>query len=1123
MLNLENRASRKLFNLVLFFSFFTCVFNTYSQQVTLSKQEYYDKTLAMLIGTCGGVITGYEYLKVYNTPNGFYQPGATVKQPVEFLLGLPDDWFILLNGTLGGTTKDEYNYFSNYQPGIIYSDDDQHVEVFNQHILEQYGPSVAFEDIKKEWITHDLRDFGGTADALGLINSKNLIAPLMGQREHGNYGHWLPECYIEHEMVGANFPGMPNKAAEYVAKFASMSGQGENLLWGQYWAAAHAIAYFETDARVVVEKALGVLPQNCYAREMYDIAVSLHQKYPNDWRAAVRELWNDHRRGVYAVGSDKVHLQPEVNHGLGLLAVFYGENDYMETLKICSLAGGDGDCTAANLCGMMGIIKGMSGTPQAFVDNIYANGNGKWINDLNHALHMNKDFPVEHKFTDLTSLFQRNMERMLWAYGGTVTGGNYTVNRETANLPSIATQNWDFEMGDFTNWNVWGSAGNGNAVFVERQCNNGTKACFAATGEYKGTVITGSDQDDAKLYQTVTGLTPGGTYKVEARMNSTAGRQARFYADNYGGPYIYTSIYNHLSDFPYRYLYVTLSPNSTSMDVGMHTPPTTNPGKWANLDDIVITQVPTLPSSSYEAENAVLNAVRLYNSSSASGGSYVGGIDSNTSSIEFQNVSASYSGEHMVRIFYANATTSMGLHQLQVNGVSLGNVEYPDSGPWGQFSQNFIEAPVRLNEGSNTIKLTRVANYAEIDKIEVLAAFDGNKPADDSGILTGGVYKIINRNSNKSLDLGSSGQNNGDNLLQWDYFGSNNQKFRLEEVSHGVYAIYPLHSNKSLDVLGVSMANGATVVQWDYLGGGNQQWAVVSTGDGFFKLINNNSGKVMEVADASGQNGADVRQWQYTGGAHQQWKLEKLADPAPNQVVSGGVYRMINKMSSKSLDIDAMSQNNLAQLIQWEYLGNLNQQYKVELTNGGFYRITPMHSGKALEIENSLTTNGAFVKQFDYWGGHNQQWSIIPESNGYYKIINRHSGKVMDVLGLNTNNGAKVGQWDFVGGDSQLWRFERDFSKPSGFAREESPESELDSQFNVFPNPTEGKLTVQLPKLQSQINVKLLTIDGKELLNKDYENTQQIELETSSLGHQGMILLKISSGDYSRCEKILLK
>ncbi len=262
---LSNKTSKSsplttLFVCLMSLCFLLTTLPVFSQTQTLSKQQYRDKTLAMILGSIGGALTGYEYLNVYNTPNGYYQPGATQKVPKEPLLGMPDSWLILLNGTLGGTTKDEHNYGSWFTEGKMNSDDDQHIDFFNQFLLNKYGPGISYQDIKNEWMEKQVSDFGGGQGAIEVMRDKNLMAPQCGHRDHGNSGHWLPECYIEHEMMGAAFPGMPNKSVEFTERFSSITGEGENVQWGYYWAAAHSVAFFETDIRTTVVKALGMLP-----------------------------------------------------------------------------------------------------------------------------------------------------------------------------------------------------------------------------------------------------------------------------------------------------------------------------------------------------------------------------------------------------------------------------------------------------------------------------------------------------------------------------------------------------------------------------------------------------------------------------------------------------------------------------------------------------------------------------------------------------------------------------------------------------------------------------------------------------------------------------------------------
>ena len=50
-------------------------------------------------------------------------------------------------------------------------------------------------------------------------------------------------------------------------------------------------------------------------------------------------------------------------------------------------------------------------------------------------------------------------------------------------------------------------------------------------------------------------------------------------------------------------------------------------------------------------------------------------------------------------------------------------------------------------------------------------------------------------------------------LIQWDYWGGGNQRFRLDPVGDGFYRIMLEHSGKCLDVAGISAANGAPIIR----------------------------------------------------------------------------------------------------------------------------------------------------------------------------------------------------------------------------------------------------------------------------------------------------------------------
>ena len=72
-----------------------------------------------------------------------------------------------------------------------------------------------------------------------------------------------------------------------------------------------------------------------------------------------------------------------------------------------------------------------------------------------------------------------------------------------------------------------------------------------------------------------------------------------------------------------------------------------------------------------------------------------------------------------------------------------------------------------------------------------------------------------------------NGQGRGGAIVQiWPSNNNNCQKWTITPVGNGVYKLLNVNSGKALDVNGGSTANGAKIIQWDYLGANNQQWLI---------------------------------------------------------------------------------------------------------------------------------------------------------------------------------------------------------------------------------------------------------------------------------------------------------
>ncbi len=142
----------------------------------------------------------------------------------------------------------------------------------------------------------------------------------------------------------------------------------------------------------------------------------------------------------------------------------------------------------------------------------------------------------------------------------------------------------------------------------------------------------------------------------------------------------------------------------------------------------------------------------------------------------------------------------------------------------------------------------------------------------NTGIVSGGTYKLINRNSGKALDVTNSSTANGGDVVQWTSGTGNNQKWVVTNMSNG-YKLINVNSGKALDVNNSSTADGGDVIQWTDNGQNNQRWNFVDLGNGYYNLVNVNSGKLLDVDHSSTADGGNVLQWSSNGGTNQQWQL----------------------------------------------------------------------------------------------------------------------------------------------------------------------------------------------------------------------------------------------------------
>ena len=146
--------------------------------------------------------------------------------------------------------------------------------------------------------------------------------------------------------------------------------------------------------------------------------------------------------------------------------------------------------------------------------------------------------------------------------------------------------------------------------------------------------------------------------------------------------------------------------------------------------------------------------------------------------------------------------------------------------------------------------------------------------------------------------------------------------------------------------------------------------------------------------------------------------------PPSTGIVNGGIYRITNKASGKVLDINGVSRDNGARLIQWSWTGGNNQRFRAINVGRDVFKLKALHSDKVIDVDGGSTANDAIIHQWDDHGGSNQQWRLVKSGNDY-EIQSVATGKLLDVPGSTNENGTNLIQWERNNGNNQKWIFQR--------------------------------------------------------------------------------------------------
>ena len=236
------------------------------------------------------------------------------------------------------------------------TDDDTAVEWVDLHILETYGLSPTYAQIRDEWIDHLNNDIWVSTLQARQLMDQGFVPPDTGSSTLNPEGIWSMDAQLETELFGLIAPGLPDQARRRAVYFARVTNSGSAVEVSAFYATMYALAFFESDVPTLIAQAQGTVSSQSSINQIVDNVVDWHLRFPDDWRETRRRI-----REAY--DSDPAWWASRVNFASTVMALLYGDGDLMQTLTIAILEGWDADNNATTSAGLLGLIHGFQSLP----------------------------------------------------------------------------------------------------------------------------------------------------------------------------------------------------------------------------------------------------------------------------------------------------------------------------------------------------------------------------------------------------------------------------------------------------------------------------------------------------------------------------------------------------------------------------------------------------------------------------------------------------------------------------------------------------------------------------------------------------------------------------------------
>jgi arabinan endo-1,5-alpha-L-arabinosidase len=285
----------------------------------------------------------------------------------------------------------------------------------------------------------------------------------------------------------------------------------------------------------------------------------------------------------------------------------------------------------------------------------------------------------------------------------------------------------------------------------------------------------------------------------------------------------------------------------------------------------------------------------------------------------------------------------------------------------------------------------------------------------------GAYFQLIEKSSGKLISTPPGGSQaplcgyEGARIELSSDTGSPCQQWRLNFAGDGYYGLLNRHSNKVVDVAFCGYADGTTIGQWGWLANDCQKFRFAPTTDGWMRIQNKNQpngqpGKVIDANLPCGPaDGAAIQLWSSDVGRCQQFRLQPVGD-----------VLLVNANSGKVADVAGCGNSDGVDVVQRGRTDSDCQLWRFTHTDNGYYTIANHHSGKHLTVTGCSDdgTNIVIRTGDDACA----QWRLQPLDDGTYRLVNRTNQQVVGVDECSADDGANIQRETWTGSACQ--RFE---------------------------------------------------------------------------------------------------